>query len=120
MEDNKNNTIDQSSEGTNPTNQNDNNKKGDKKPNVVVRIINGIGRAHNWCKDKISKHPTGAATLFFTGGSLVGWALKGFVGVISDELSKMEDDDSDLLNSNVDDDVQQIDDQSAVENSNDD
>ena len=119
MEDNKNNTMDQSSEGTNPTNQNDN-KKGDGKPNIVVRIINGIGRAHNWCKDKISKHPTGAATLFFTGGSLVGWALKGFVGVISDELSKMEDDDSDLLNSNVNDDVQQIEDQSAVENSNDD
>ena len=119
MEDNKNNTMDQSSEGTNPTNQNDN-KKGDGKPNIVVRIINGIGRAHNWCKDKISKHPTGAATLFFTGGSLAGWALKGFVGVISDELSKMEDDDSDLLNSNVNDDVQQIDDQSTMENSNDD
>lgn len=120
MDENMNNVPEQNGEEKKPTEKNDDKKKGDKKPNFVVRVINGIGRAHNWCKDKISKHPTGAATLFFTGGSLAGWALKGFVGVISDELSKMEEDDSELLNSSVDADVQQIDDQTAMENPSDD
>lgn len=120
MDENMNNVPEQNGGEKKPPEKNDDKKKGDKKPNVVVRVINGIGRAHNWCKDKISKHPTGAATLFFTGGSLAGWALKGFVGMISDELSKMEEDDSELLNSSVDADVQQIDDQTAMENPSDD